>query len=276
VRRIASPPRAKVELRIFGYFVLPLLLILLALLGLLVHSFPGPGDLEIVELSLDQPVHVAADRLHRTRDGAWAAQGLSLVAGPQEAAATLTLRGSEIDVTGAGLDTTELDPADAALLPLELDELRSTIETATDSGSRDEKIHALNLDYMAKSMSSQEAERILTRPPSERASLPAVDYVRAKVLLAFNDVLRDRLFARRLHVSTYGREAVRQEVGVGAAVRIGRYGFVVQELKRGGRRDARLALHYDRVPSLLGLKTILPDRLQRLLRFRRSRQRAVS
>ena len=276
VRRIASPPRARVELRIFGYFVLPLLLILLALLGLLVHSFPGPGDLEIVELSLDQPVHVAADRLHRTRDGAWAAQGLSLVAGPQEAAATLTLRGSEIDVTGAGLDTTELDPADAALLPLELDELRSAIETATDSGSRDEKIHALNLDYMAKSMSSQEAERILTRPPSERASLPAVDYVRAKVLLAFNDVLRDRLFARRLHVSTYGREAVRHEVGVGAAVRIGRYGFVVHELKRGGRRDARLALHYDRVPSLLGLKTILPDRLQRLLRFRRSRQRAVS
>jgi hypothetical protein len=276
VRRIAAPPRAKVEFRIFGYFILPLLLILLALLGLLVHSFPGPGDLELVELSLDQPVHVAADRLHRTRDGTWAAQGLSLVANPREAAATLTLRGSEIDVTGMGLDTSELDPEDAALLPLELDELRRAIETATDSGTREEKIHALNLDYMAKSMSLQEAERILTRPSSERASLPAVDYVRAKVLLAGSDALRDRLFARRLHVTTYGREATRGEVGVGDSVRIGRYGFVVHELKRGGRRDARLALHYDRVPSLLGLKTVLPDRIQRLLRFRRSRQRAVS
>jgi hypothetical protein len=276
VRRIASPPRAKVELRIFGYFVLPLLVILLALLGLLVHSFPGPGDLEIVELSLDRAVHVAADRLHRTRDGSWAAQGLSLVADPREAAATLTLRGSEIDATGAGLDTSELDPADAALLPLDLDELRAAIETATDSGTREEKIHALNLDYMAKSMSPQEAERILTRPPSERASLQAVDYVRAKVLLAFDDALRERLFARRLHVTTYGREAARGEVGVGRAVRIGRYGFVVQELARGGRRDARLTLRYDRVPSLLGLKTILPDHLQRFLRFRRSRQRAVS
>jgi hypothetical protein len=35
-------------------------------------------------------------------------------------------------------------------------------------------------------------------------------------------------------------------------------------------------LNYDRVPSLLGLKTIVPDRLQQVLRFRRSRQRAVS
>jgi nucleotide-binding universal stress UspA family protein len=276
VRRIASPPRANVELRIFGYFVLPLLLMLMALVGLLVHSFPGPGDLEIVELSVAQPVHVAADRLHRTRDGSWAAQGLSLVAGPREAAASLTLRGSEIDVTGTGVDTDGLDPADAALLPLDLDEVRKTIETATDTGSREEKIHALNLDYMAKSMSPQEAERILTRPPAERVQVPAVDFVRAKVLLAFDDALRDRLLARRLHVSTYGKEAARREVRRGDALRIGRYGFVVDRLERGGRRDALLALRYDRVPSLLGLKTILPDRLQRLLRFRRSRQRAVS
>ena len=63
---------------------------------------------------------------------------------------------------------------------------------------------------------------------------------------------------------------------VGDPVRVGRYGFVVRELAPGGRRDARLVLHYDRVPSLLGLKTILPDRLQRVFRFRRSRQRVVS
>jgi hypothetical protein len=276
VRRIASPPRARVELRIFGYFFLPLLLILLALLGLLVHSFPGPGDLEVVELALDQPVHVAADRLHRTRDGAWAAQGLSLVAEPRDAAATFTARGAELDIAGGGLDTAGLEPADGALLPLGLEELRRAIESATDSGSREEKIHALNLDYMAKSMSAQEAERILTRSPEERALVPAVDFLRAKVQLAFNDALRERLLAPHLHVSTYGRDATRREIRAGEAVPIGRYGFVVHELERGGRRDVRLVLYYDRVPSLLGLKTILPDRLQRLLRFRRSRQRTVS
>lgn len=276
VRRIASPPRARVELRIFGYFVLPLLLILLALLGLLVHSFPGPGDLEVLELALDQPVHVAADRLHRTRDGAWAAQGLSLVAEPRDAAATFTARGAELDTSGVGLDPGGLEPADAALLPLGLEELRRRLEAATDSGTREEKIHALNLDYMAKSMNAQEAERILTRSPAERALIPAVDYLRAKAHLAFSDALREKLLAPHLHVSTYGRDATRGEIRAGERVGIGRYGFVVHELGRGGRRDVRLVLYYDRVPSLLGLKTILPDRLQRLLRFRQSRQRTVS
>ncbi len=47
VRRIAAPPRPEIEMRIFGYFILPLVLLLLALVGLLVHTFPGPGDLEI-------------------------------------------------------------------------------------------------------------------------------------------------------------------------------------------------------------------------------------
>ena len=276
VRRITAPPRPEIEMRIFGYFILPLVLILLALVGLLVHTFPGPGDLEILELGLGQPLHVAADKLHRTRDGSWAAQGLSLVKDPREASATFTLRSAEIDLTGAGLDTTGLDPADAALLPLEPDVVRTTIEAATDSGTREEKIHALNLDYMAKSMSLEEAARILTLPPSERALEPALDFVRAKVQLAFSDSLRERLLSPALQLTTYGRDAARSEVQAGSRLRIGRYGFVVRELKPGGRRDARLVLNYDRVPSLLGLKTIVPDRLQQVLRLRRSRQRAVS
>jgi hypothetical protein len=48
------------------------------------------------------------------------------------------------------------------------------------------------------------------------------------------------------------------------------------EVARGGRRDVRLVLHYDRIPSLLGLKTWLPDRFQQVFRFRRSSQRLVS
>jgi hypothetical protein len=275
VRRIASPPRAGVELRIFGYFVLPLLLILVGLLGLLVHSFPGPGDAEIVELGTDQPVHLVADRLHRTREGTWSGQGLSLVADASEAAATLTLKGGDVELGGAGLETSGLDPADAALLHLGLDEVRKTLERATDSGSREEKIHALNLDYMAKSMSSEEAERILVRPVTERAHMTALDFVRAKTHLAFNDTLRERLLTPRMLLATHGRDASRREVRVGNPVRIDRYGFVARELGPGGRRDYRLVLHYDRVPSLFGLKTILPGRFQRLFRFRRSRQRAL-
>jgi hypothetical protein len=75
---------------------------------------------------------------------------------------------------------------------------------------------------------------------------------------------------------TYGKAGTRQELTVGSRVRLGRYGFVVRDVERGGRKDARLLLRYDRVPSLLGLKTILPGWLQRAFRFRRSGQRLVT
>jgi hypothetical protein len=45
---------------------------------------------------------------------------------------------------------------------------------------------------------------------------------------------------------------------------------------RGGRKDVRLVLYYDGVPSLLGLKTVLPDAFQKVFRIRRSSQRLVA
>ncbi len=276
VRRIAAPPRAGIEFRIFGYFVLPLLLILVALLGLLVRSFPGPGDLEIVELAADKPVHVATDKIHRVPDGTWSAQGLSLVEDPRTAAATFTLLAREPDLSGAGLDTGGLDPRDLAILRADLPGVRRALESATDSGTREDKIHALNLDYAARSLDSREAERVLLASTAERARIPALDFVRAKTHLAFAEGLRQRLVEPRVQLVTYGKEAERRELVQGATLRIGRYGFVVRELGRGGRKDQRLVLYYDRVPSLLGLKTILPDVFQRAFRFRRSRQRVVS
>ncbi len=275
LKRIAAPPRAGIELSIFGYFVLPLLLILVFLLGLLVRSFPGAGDLEIVELAVDQPVHVATDRIHRAPDGAWSTQGLSLVEDPRTAAVTFTLQAREPDLTGAGLDTSGLDPRDAALLRLDVDGVRRALEAATDSGTREDKIHALNLDYAARGLESREAERLLLSSPAERARIPALDFVRAKAHLALDEGLRQRLVEPRVHVATYGKEALRSALVPGASLRVGRYGFVAREIARGGRKDFRLALYYDRVPSLLGLKTILPGVFQRVFRFRRSRQRVV-
>lgn len=275
VRRIAAPPRAGIELRLFSWFVLPLLLILVALLGVLVHSFPGPGDVEIVELALGQPVHVAADKLHRSPDGVWSAQGLSLLGDAREAVATFVLQASGVELTGIGLDPAGLDPADAALLPLGLDEVRRTIEAATDAGTREEKIRALNLDYAARSLRPEDAERILSRSPAERKHQPAIDFVRAKTHLAFNDALRRRLLEPRVQVTLYGKDAGRRELEAGTTLRLGRYGFRVREIAPGGRKDARVLLCYDRVPSLLALKTVLPDLFQRLFRFRRSHQRVV-
>jgi hypothetical protein len=275
VRRIAAPPRAGIEVRLFGYFVLPLLLILLALVGQLVRSFPGPGDVEILELAADHPVHVAVDRVHRSADGSWSAQGLSLTGDARSAAATFTLQGSSLDLSGAALDTSGLDPRDRALLTLDLDELRRAIETATDAGTREEKIHALNLDYAARSLEPTEVERTLARGGSRRGKVAAIDFLRAKTHLAFNDALRRQLCEQSVHVTTYGRDARRRRLEPADSVQVGRYGFFVREIAQGGRRDVRLVLYYDRVPSLLGLKTVVPDALQRLLRMRRSRQRTV-
>ena len=129
---------------------------------------------------------------------------------------------------------------------------------------------------MAKNMAAAEAERILTRAPADRRRLPPVDFLRAKAHLIGNDALRRKLTDPRVQVLGYGKDAVRKELVAGNAVKIGRYGFVVKDISRGGRKDARITLYYDRVPSLLWLKTVLPDAFQRAFRLRRSSQRVVS
>ncbi len=276
VRRIAAPPRPGVELRFFFFLVFPLLAFLVLLLGALVRSFPGPGDLEIVELSLGVPVHLGVDRLHRLKSGGWGTTGLSLVGEAGDAAATLTYHPSSFDLAGAGLDRSGLDPLSQQLLPLSVDELRKALEHYADQGSKEEKIFALNLDYMAKNMNGSEAERILTTTAADRHRLAAADFLRAKVHVIANDALRRKLTDPRVQIVTYGRDAQRKDLALGALCRVGRYGFLVKDITRGGRKDVRLVLYYDRVPSLAGLKTILPDAFQRVFRLRRSSHRIVS
>ncbi len=102
-----------------------------------------------------------------------------------------------------------------------------------------------------------------------------MDFLRAKAHLITNDALRKKLTEPRVQVVGYGKGADRKELTPGGTVRIGRYGFIVKDVARGGRKDAKLSLYYDRVPSLLGLKTFLPDAFQRAFRFRRSSHRIV-
>jgi hypothetical protein len=275
VTRIATPARPGVEGQFLSALVFPLVLFLALLLGILVRAFPGPGDVELVELGLNAPVHVAADRLHKV-EGGWSNAGLSLVGESKDAAATLTYQGPTLDLTGSGIDTTGLDTTVAWLMPLPLDELRKAFDDIASKGTKDEKIFALNLDYMAKNLDAKEAERILTTPIVSRRGISATDFLRAKAHLLSDESLRRALLDPRLQLMGYGKGAERKELKPGTAVRIGPYGFLVQDLAKGGRRDVRVVLHYDRIPSLLGLKSWLPDRFQQMFRFRRSSQRVVS
>src|SRR5207244_1529608 len=101
-------------------------------------------------LALNSPVHLAADRFHKVKDGGWGTTGLALVADAKEANATLTYQTSGLDLTGAGLDLSGLDSETLMLLPLSLEELKKAIHQINTAGTKDEKIYVLNLDYMAK------------------------------------------------------------------------------------------------------------------------------
>ena len=275
VTRISAPSRPGVEAQFFSALILPLALFLALLLGILVRQFPGPGDVEVLELSLNTPVHVAADRLHKV-EGGWSNQGLSLVPDTKEASATFTYQAANLDLTGVGIDTTGLDTTVAWLLPLPLDELRKAIDDINTKGTKDEKIFALNLDYVAKNLDPKEAERILTSAGPARRGISAAAFVNAKAHLLSDETLRKALLDPRVQFVGYGKGGERKELKAGTAVRIGPYGFLIQDVGKGGRRDVRLVLHYDRIPSLLGLKIWLPDRFQQIFRFRRSSQRVVS
>ena len=276
VRRIVAPARPRVELQFLSGLVLPVVLLLALVLGIAVRSYPGPGDVEIVELSKDSPVHVSADKLHKLDQGGWGTTGLCLAQDAKSASATLAYQASPLDLTAAGLETQGLDPLTLRLLPMGFDELRRALEDYSENGSKEEKIHALNLDYMAKNLDPSEAERVLGLPAAQRGTIAPVDFLRAKVHALSNEPLRRKLTESRVQLVSYGKAAERKSLAPGVPLRIGRYGFVVKELASGGRKDARLVLYYDRVPSLLGLKSLLPDRFQRLFRMRRSRQRLVS
>lgn len=275
IRRIVAPPRARVEVQLLSALLLPMVLFLCLLLGILVRSFPGPGDVEVVELGEGLPVHLGVDRMHKTRDG-WAPTGLSLLSDAKEAAGTLTWQRPSIDLSGVGLATDGIDALTQQLLPLGLEELRRRLESLSDNGTKEEKIYALNLDYMAKNFDAGQAEKVLTAPLAERRRVPVLDFLRAKAHLLFNDDLRRKLTEPRTQYVGYGKDAERKELKTGGQVRVGRYGFRVQEIAPGGRKDVKVVLNYDRVPSLLGLKSWLPGFFQRAFRLRRSRQRLVT
>jgi hypothetical protein len=276
VKRIVAPPRPTVEAQIFTFLILPLSMTLFLLLGIAVRSFPGPGDLEILDLHLGVPVHVAADRLHKLEGGGWGPKGLSIVRDQRDASATFAYQLPPYDLAGADTDQTGADSMTLSLLRLPLDELRRKLEHYSDEGTKEEKIYALNLDYVARNLEPREAERVLKAAPPERRRMAAVDFLRAKAHLIANEEVRRRLTEARVHVVSYGKNAERKDLAADDFVRIGRYRFRVDSVNRGGRKDARIVLYYDGVPSLLGLKTLLPDGFQRVFRIRRTSQRFVS
>ncbi len=275
VRRVVAPPKPTVELRFFTFLILPAALAVLLVLGIVVRSFPGAGDLEVIELALGSPFHVTVDHLHRLERGGWGTTGLGLVHDAKEAAATFTYQAPALDLSGVGLDLAGADPTTQSLLALPVEELRKAIHKLTSEGGKDDQIYALNLEYIAQNFDAHEASHILRAQPSERRKVSPLDFLRAKTHLLFNDALRKELTEPRVHVSTYGIGAERKELKPGVALKVARYGFIVKDVAKGGRKDVKLVLYYDRIPSFLAVKSWLPDVIQRVFRLRRTQTRVV-
>jgi hypothetical protein len=273
VTRIATPPSPKVELYISG----SLLLAIAMLAGVGVRSFPGAGDREVVELRTGEPVHVAVDRLRRLSSDvpAWSWKGLSLVESSRNAVAMLTAQEDSVALPPTGFALESLDATSRALIGLRLPELRAKLESLAKEGNKDEQIFALNLEYVAKDMEEPRVERLLTSSPSERKKFSASDFLRAKVHLLHNEKLAKKLTGPCVHSKVYGLNAQEEELRPGSKIQLGRYEFRVDELSRGGRKDFKIGLSYERVPSPLFLKRLLPGSLQRALRLRRSHERIV-
>ena len=276
VRRIVAASRPGVELQFLSSLVLPLVLFTCALLGILVRSFPGRGDVEVIELTTGIPVHIGSDRFRKMSEGGWATTGLSVVEAPLDAAATLTYESTVVDLTGEGLNLEGADQTLIGLLPLNLEELRKALHQASTKGDKDEKIYSLNLNYMAANIDSVRAEQVLSADTFERAEISATEFLHAKAHLLVNPTLRNKVAEPHVQMTTYGKDAGKKDLVRGESARLGRYEFEVKSLGKGGRKDVRLVLSYRRIPSLLGLKNLLPEGFQRVFRFRSTSWRVVS
>src|SRR4029453_11461180 len=140
---------------------------------------------------------------------------------------------------------------------------------------KEEKIYALNMEYIARSFDPKEAERLLTTAPADRSRIAALDFLRSKVYLLTDADRRKRLTEPHVHIINYGKDAGRKQLAPGARVRIGPYGFNVKDITRGARKGGGGVLQVDPIPSLFGIKTWMPGVVQRFCRFRRSSNRLV-
>jgi hypothetical protein len=137
-------------------------------------------------------------------------------------------------------------------------------------------IEALNLDYVAPDFDPAKAEKLLTATASERRKMDPMEFLRAKIHLLHNEALYDKITGPRVECMTYGAGAEKRELRVGDRFDLGRYALRMTDLAAGGRKDYRIALTYEQAPSALWLKQIVPNFIQRMLRFRRKHERMVT
>ena len=270
VTRIATPP-APIELGIAGSLVAVVAL----LIGVGVRSFPGSGDREIIEFRKEESLQIGVDRLRGVSSDvpAWSWKGLSLVEASIDAVVMMTVLEESTELPPDGLDLEGLDETARTLIELPLAELQERIRHLSKQGTKDEQIYGLNLEYVARDMEEAFVERLLTSSPSKRGKFEPLDFLRAKVHLLYNEKLNEKLTGPCVRCKIYGGGAPPFDLRHGGKIKLGPYEFRADQLSKGGRKDYTLGLTYEQVPS--SLKRLIPGKVQRALRLRRSHERFV-
>jgi hypothetical protein len=176
----------------------------------------------------------------------------------------LTAHEDSVALPPTGFDLEGLDPAGRELIGLPLPALRERLDHLARDGNKDEQIYTLNLEYVSKDMEEPRVERLVTSSLAERKKLSVNDFLRAKVHLLHNEKLAKKLTGACVICKVYGLNAQEQELRPGSRIHLGRYEFRVDELTKGGRKGFRLGLSYERVPSPLFLKRLVPGGSVRL------------
>jgi hypothetical protein len=274
VQRIVQTASYRVELSLAS----SLLLVIAMLVGVGVRSFPGAGDQEVLDLRVERPVHIAVDRLRRISAGfpSWSWRGLSFVEDTKKADATFKLVLGSQELPPEGFDMSHLDGIPGQLIHLALPDLRRRMNELLKSEDKVEMIEALNLDYVAPDFDPAKAEKLLTATASEHRKMDPMEFLRAKIHLLHNESLYDKISGPRVECMIYGAGAEKRELRDGDRFDMGRYSFSMTGFAPGGRKDYRITLSYERAPSAFWLKKIVPNFLQRILRFRRTHERTVS
>jgi hypothetical protein len=159
---------------------------------------------------------------------------------------------------------------------MSLPDLRRRMDELLKSGSKEDMIEALNLDYIAPDFDPAKAEKLLTATTSQRRKMDPMEFLRAKIHLLHNESLYDRITGPRVNCMLYGDKAEKRELRVGDQFEFGPYAFRMRGFAAGGRKDYRITLSYEHAPSALWLKRIVPTAIQRILMFRRNHERIIN
>ncbi len=273
LNQVVSENRPYLEIILIS---IPVLLVLVVM-ALILRRFPVTGDVELLNLNEGDQVYIGVDpdspAFLTNPSQAGRRRGLVCVSNASTASAGIGLQKRAFDFSPRGLAGLEkLDPVTRKLLNEDVTKLSDRLKQMSEHGSDEEAVIATDLHYYCSNLDPERIRTILQARGMDRLDIDCREFLHAKVYVSIApDILKD-FEDYRVFVTIPGRNIVKAQVEKGQKYFIGPYGMKVLEATVDSKYTARVALEYASVPSLFGLKKIVPACVQRVLRCRRSQK----